>query len=181
MNKITVNNAVVEILVNNITKVKFDAIVIPSNSRLLPSGNLRCEVLREAGAKVQMECNKIINKVGIVGAGASVITSGGDLKSQHIIHTVGPQLGQGKEGKKIMLCTWNSLNLADAAGLKSIAFCPISLENLGFNAKICADVMIPTIKKYLLEKNKNLKHVGIILTELPEYKDFENVIESYSN
>ena len=46
MNKITVNNAVVEILVNNITKVKFDAIVIPSNSRLLPSGNLRCEVLR---------------------------------------------------------------------------------------------------------------------------------------
>ena len=80
-----------------------------------------------------------------------------------------------------MLCTWNSLNLADAAGLKSIAFCPISLENLGFNAKICADVMIPTIKKYLLEKNKNLKHVGIILTELPEYKDFENVIESYSN
>ena len=181
MNKITVNNAVVEILVNDITKVKFDAIVIPSNTRLLPSGNLRCEVLRETGAKVQLECNKIINKVGIVGAGAAVITSGGNLKSQHIIHTVGPQLGQGKEGKKIMLCTWNSLNLADSAGLSSIGFTPISLENLGFNAKICAEVMIPTIKKYLLQKNKNLKRVGIVLTELPEYKEFETVIQNYSN
>jgi len=181
MNKITVNNAVVEILVNDISKVKFDAIVIPSNTRLLPSGNLRCEVLREAGAKVQLECNKIINKVGIVGAGAAVITSGGNLKSQHIIHTVGPQLGQGKEGKKIMLCTWNSLTLADDAGLKSVAFSPISLENLGFNANICANVMIPTIKKYLSQKNKNLKLVGIVLTELPEYKEFENAIESYSN
>ncbi len=181
MNKITLNNAVVEILVNEITKVKFDAIVIPSNTRLLPSGNLRCEVLREAGAKVQMECNKIINKIGIVGAGVAVITSGGNLKSKHIIHTVGPQLGQGKEGKKIMLCTWNSLTLADSADLSSVAFAPIAIENLGFNAKICAEVMIPTIKKYLLEKNKNLKHVGIILTELPEYKDFENVINSCSN
>ena len=158
-----------------------DAIVIPSSTRLLPSGTLRCEVLREAGAKVQMECNKIINKVGVVGAGAAVITTGGNLKSKHIIHTVGPQLGQGKEGKKIMLCTWNSLTLADEAKLKSVAFSPISIENYGFNAKICADVMIPTIKKYLLEKNKNLKHVGIILTELPEYKDFEKVIDSNSN
>ena len=181
MNKFTVNSTIVEIIVNAITKVDFDAIVIPSNTRLLPSGNLRCEVLREAGAKVQMECNKIINKVGVVGAGAAVITSGGNLKSKHIIHTIGPQLGQGKEGKKIMLCTWNSLTLADEAKLKSIAFSPISIENFGFNAKICADVMIPTIKKYLLQKNKNLKHVGIILTELPEYKDFENVINSCLN
>ena len=94
MNKFTINNAVVEIIVNDITKVNFDAIVIPSSTRLLPSGNLRCDVLREAGAKVQMECNKIINKVGVVGAGAAVITSGGKLKSKHIIHTVGPQLGQ---------------------------------------------------------------------------------------
>ncbi|MFX1338749.1 MAG: macro domain-containing protein [Promethearchaeota archaeon] len=181
MNKITVNNTIVEILVKDIRNVDFDAIVIPSNTRLLPSGKLRCEVLREAGANVQMECNKIINKVGIIGVGAAVITSAGNLKSKHIIHTVGPQLGQGKEGKKIMLCTWNSLTLADEAGLKSIAFSPVSLENLGFNAKICANVMIPTIKKYLLQKNKNLKHIGIVLTELPEYKDFENVIESYSN
>ena len=103
------------------------------------------------------------------------------LKSKYCVHTVGPKLGQGKEGKKIMLCTWNSLTLADEAGLKSIAFNPISLENLGFNAKITAEVMIPTIKKYILEKNKNLKHIAIILTELPEYKDFEKILDKVAN
>ena len=128
-----------------------------------------------------MECNRIINKIGMVATGASVKTSGGNLKSKHIIHTVGPTLGQGKEGKKIMLCTWNSLTLADEAGLHSIAFNPISLENLGFNAKICAEVMIPAIKKYLLKKNKNLKHVAVVLTDLPDYKEFEKVLNDQSS
>jgi len=157
--------------------VEFDAIVIPSNSRLLPSGTLRCEVLRQAGAKVQLECNRIINKIGMVSVGSSVITSAGELKAKNIIHTVGPTIGQGKEGKKIMLCTWNSLTLADEAGLESIAFDPISIENTGFNAKICAEVMIPTIKKYISKKNKNLKLVAVVLKNLPDYKYFENTLD----
>ena len=180
MNKLKVNNTIIEILVNEIRNLKYDAIVIPSNSRLLPSGELRCEILRKAGAKVQQECNRIINKLGVIGVGTAVMTSGGNLKSKQIIHTTGPKIGQGKEGKKIMLCTWNSLTLADNAGLKSIVFNPISIENVGFNAKICAEVMIPTIKKYILEKNKNLKHVIIALSGLPEYKDFEKVLDNNS-
>lgn len=181
MNKINVNNAIIEILIEDISNVKFEAIVIPSNSRLLPGGDLRCDILRKAGATVQMECNRIINRVGVVGTGASVMTSGGNLKSKYIIHTIGPTLGQGKEGKKIMLCTWNSLTLADEAKIKSIAFHPISLDNIGFNAEICAKVMIPTVKKYLLEKNKNIKRVVIILTDLPDYIQFENILDSYAN
>lgn len=177
MNTTKFNNTVLEILINDIVESNVDAIVVPANSRLLPSGALRCSILRKAGSEVQLECNRIINKIGVVNVGTAVMTSGGKLKSKYCVHTVGPKLGQGKEGKKIMLCTWNSLTLADEAGLKSIAFNPISLENLGFNAKITAEVMIPTIKKYILEKNKNLKHIAIILTELPEYKDFEKILD----
>ncbi|TFG04047.1 MAG: O-acetyl-ADP-ribose deacetylase, partial [Promethearchaeota archaeon] len=109
MNKVNVNATTIELVVNEITKIQCDAIVIPSNSRMLPSGELRCQILRDAGAKVQQECNRMINKLGMVGTGTAVMTSGGNLKSKHIIHTVGPKFGQGKEGKKIMLCTWNSL------------------------------------------------------------------------
>jgi hypothetical protein len=64
VNAITINNAVVEIFVNDdYINVEYDAMVVPTNSRLLPSGDLRCYVLREAGAKVQVECNKIINRL----------------------------------------------------------------------------------------------------------------------
>jgi len=178
MTKIDLNGTELEIIVKDIIETSFDAIVVPSNSRLLPSGTLRCKLLREAGAKVQLECNKIINKIGVISCGAAVMTSAGDLKAKHLIHCVGPRLGVGKEGKKLMLATWNSLKLADDKGLSSIALNPISLENLGFNAKICAEIMLPTIKKYINEKNKNLKKIGIYLTEKPEFQEFEGVLKS---
>ena len=178
MTKINLNGTELEIIVKDIIETSFDVIVIPTNPRLLPSGTLRCKVLRKAGTKVQIECNKIINRVSKIPVGGAVMTSGGDLKAKYIIHTAGPRLGQGNEGKKLALCTLNSLKLADDKGLSSIAFNPISIENLGFNAKICAEIMLPTIKKYITEKNKNLKKIGIYLTEKPELQEFEKVLKN---
>ncbi len=178
VNHIIINNTVLEIFVNDdYINTEYSAMVVPTNSRLLPSGELRCYVLREAGAKVQVECNKIINKLTTLPIGHAVMTSGGNLKAKYIIHTVPPKIGQGHEGKKLALSTLSSLKLADEAGLESILFPPIAKEMRGFNAKICADVMLPTIKKYLLEQNKNLKNISICLANLPDYKDFEKVLD----
>ena len=55
---------------------------------------------------------------------------------------------------------------------------PISKNMLGFTAKLCAEVMLPTIKKYVLEKNKNLKNVSICLEILPDYKEFEKILDA---
>ena len=176
MNKINLNNTEIELIIKEIIDTEFDAIVVPSNSRLLPSGNLRCKILRTAGSKVQIECNRIINKVVTIPIGSAVMTMGGDLKAKHIIHVVGPRFGVSAL-KQLMLATWNSLKIADKAGLSSLALNPISIENLGFNTKMCAKVMLPTMKKYVLEQNKNLKKIGIYLTGLPDYKDFENVLD----
>jgi O-acetyl-ADP-ribose deacetylase (regulator of RNase III) len=180
MNKIKFNSTEVEILIKDIIESNLDAIVIPANTRLLPSGPLRCAVLRKAGSKVQLECNQIINKIGVINVGTAVMTSGGNL-SKYIIHVVGPKYGQGNEGKKLMFSTWNSLKVAEEAGLNSIAFSPISLEYLGFNAKICAEVMLPTIKKFALEKIKYLGQISIFLTDLPEYKEFEKVLDKMAD
>ncbi|TFG02941.1 MAG: hypothetical protein EU540_00640 [Promethearchaeota archaeon] len=176
MNKIILNNTDIELIINEIINTDLDAIVVPSNSRLLPSGTLRCKILREAGPKIQIECNRIINKIANIPIGKAVMTMGGELKAKRIIHVVGPRFGKNAP-KQLMLATWNSLKIGDEVGLSSLAFNPISIENLGFNTKICAEVMLPTMKKYLLEKNKNLKKIGIYLTDLPEYKDFEDVLD----
>lgn len=181
MNQFTIKKTVVDILIDDLINSKYEAVVIPTNSKLLPSGTLRNKALKQAGAKVQIECNQIINKITTIPVGNAVITSGGNLNSKFIIHVVSPKLGQKPEGKKLMLATWNSLNLADQKGIKSIAFPPISIEMFGFNAKICANAMLPTIKRYLLEKNKNLKKISIYLETLPDYKNFENVIDTLIN
>ncbi len=174
----TFNGAILEIFIGDYINTEYDTMVIPTNSRLLPSGNLRCHVLRNAGSKVQVECNQIINKLATLSVGKAVMTSGGNLNVKYIIHVVAPKLGMGHEGKKLAIATWNSLKLADEAGLITVLFPPISNEMRGFNAKICADVMIPTIKKYLMEKNQNIVNVSICLENLPDYKNFEKVLNA---
>jgi O-acetyl-ADP-ribose deacetylase (regulator of RNase III) len=173
MNQLTINNAVIEIYVGDLINAQYDAIVIPTNSRLLPSGTLRCKVIKEAGHAIQLECNQIISKISSVPIGGVVITSGGNLNANFIFH-----LRAGHDQKKLMLAIWNSLGLADKEGLSSIAFPPISIDVLGFNAKICAGIMIPTIQKYILEKNRNLKNISICLETLPDYKEFESVLSN---
>lgn len=176
MNQLMVNNSILEIFIGDVTNTKYDAIVISTNSRLLPSGDLRCKVLREAGTQVQVECNQIINKITQIAVGSSVITSGGNL-TRYIIHTNGPRSGQGNEGKKIMLATWNSLSLADKKGLISVVFAPISKEMRGFTSKLCAEAMLPTINKYLLEKNQNLRNISICIEAEVDLKEFERVLD----
>jgi O-acetyl-ADP-ribose deacetylase (regulator of RNase III) len=177
MNKLTINNSILEIFVADITNTEYEAIVIPTNSRLLPSGRLRCNVLRKAGSQVQIECNQLINKITNIPVGNAVITSGGNL-TKYIIHTHGPRLGQGNEAKKLMLATWNSIKLADKHGILTIVLPPISKEILRFNAKTEAQIMLPTIKKYLLEKNRNLLNVSICVETLPDYKEFEIILNN---
>ena len=176
MNQITINNAAIEIFVGDLVNVQSDAVAIPTNSRLLPSGTLRCRVLKEAGHKIQLECNQIISKRSNIPIGSAVITSGGNLNVNFIIHA-----RAGHDQKKLMLATWNSLTLADREGINSIAFPPISIEVIGFNAKICAGIMITTIQKYFLEKNRNLKIVSICLETLPDYKEFESVLSNLTD
>lgn len=176
MNQLTINNTIVEIFVGELIKTNYDAVVLPTNPRLLPSGDLRVKTLREAGSTVQVECNKIIQTISNVSTGNAIMTSGGNLGSKYIIH-----VHAGHEGKKLMLATWNSLKIADEKHLKSIVFPPILKEVIGFNTKKCADIMLPTIEKYLQEKNKNLKNVSICLENLLDYKEFETVLDSISN
>ena len=95
MNQLTIKNTIVELFIGDLIKAEYDAIAIPTNSRLLPSGELRCKILREAGSNVQVECNKIIQTISNVSSGNAIMTSGGNLESKYIIH-----VRAGYEGKK---------------------------------------------------------------------------------
>jgi O-acetyl-ADP-ribose deacetylase (regulator of RNase III) len=173
MNKITLNNTVIELFIGDLIQTEYDAIVIPSNSRLLPSGELRCKIIREAGPKVQVECNVIAQKVSSIPVGSAVITSGGNLKSRFIIHT-----RAGHDGKKLVLATWNSLKTADKHNLNSLVYPPLSKDVIGFSVEKSGQLMLPTIKKYLFERNSNIKNISVCLETLPDYKAFEKILET---
>ena len=175
-----INNSFIEIFIGDLSNTEYDAVVIPTNSRLLPSGELRCKILRKAGSKVQLECNEIINRISQVSVGDSVMTTGGDY-SQYLIHANGPRLGQMKEGQKLMQATWNSLRLADTKNLTSIVFPPISKEMRGFTTEFCAKAMLISIKKYLTENNTNLRNVSICVETQQDFEIFGKLLAEYAS
>jgi len=99
----------------------------------------------KGGPKIQAECNKI----GGTFVGGAVITTAGNLKTKHVIHAVGPRMGEGNENEKLKNATLNSLKLADENNLKSISFPAISAGIFGFPIESCAEIMLNITIEYL--------------------------------
>ena len=139
-----------EIIRNDITKMKVDAIVNAANSSLQQGGGVCGAIFSAAGADaLQAECNSI----GSCGVGAAVITDGYALPAKHIIHTVGPvwQGGMYNEEKLLTSCYTNSLMLANKQGCKSVAFPLISSGIFGYPKDKALQVAISAIGAFILE------------------------------
>jgi O-acetyl-ADP-ribose deacetylase (regulator of RNase III) len=95
---------------------------------LLGGGGLNGAIHRAGGKQILVECMAIRNRQGGCKVGAAVIMNGGNLKAKKVIHTVGSRWnnGQPNETTKLKSCYGNSLKLAEANRIKTIAFPNIS-------------------------------------------------------
>lgn len=85
-----------QIVRNDITKMKVDAIVNAANPALQMGGGVCGAIFSGAGSdKLQAECDRI----GGCKTGEAVITSGYNLPAKYIIHTVGPVWHGGNHDK----------------------------------------------------------------------------------
>ncbi len=143
--KVNIGDHVLELLDGDITELDTDAIVNAANAQLVLGGGVAGAIRRKGGPKIQAECDKI----GGTFVGGAVITTGGKLKARHVIHAVGPRMGEGDEDRKLRNATLNSLKLADENRLKSIAFPAVSTGIFGFPIERCAAIMLGTTIEYL--------------------------------
>lgn len=136
----------IRLVQGDITELNTDVIVNAANAQLIMGGGVAGAIRRKGGPKIQEECNKI----GGTFVGGAVITTGGNLKANHVIHAVGPRMGEGNEDEKLKNATLNSLKLMDQNKLKTIAFPAISTGIFGYPIENCAKIMISTAKEYLI-------------------------------
>lgn len=134
-----------ELVEGDITEMDTDAIVNAANARLVLGGGVAGAIRKKGGPQIQQECDRI----GGTFVGGAVLTTGGRLKARHVIHAVGPQMGEGNEDEKLRNATRNSLKVADEHGLKSLAFPAISTGIFGFPLHRCAEIMLTTTVEYL--------------------------------
>ncbi len=143
----------IEVIQADITTLDVDAIVNAANQRLLGGGGVDGAIHRRAGPGLLEECRAIPEiRPGVrCPTGEARITGGHRLSARHVIHTVGPVWsgGDADEDDLLAACYRNSLSLAAAHGLVSIAFPAISTGVYRFPADRAAAIAVREIRAAL--------------------------------
>lgn len=157
----------------DITLQETEAIVNVANTSLLGGGGVDGAIHRAGGPKILEECKEIRAKQGGCPTGEAVITSGGNMATRHVIHTVGPVWSGGNRNEEQLLhnAYYNSLNLAKKKGLKSVSFPSISTGVYRFPIDKAARIALTTVKRFLQEYNfEEIRFVLFSKRDLEIYK-----------
>ncbi len=150
----------------DITRLAVDAIVNAANSALLgcfaPCHNCIDNIIHSfAGVQLRLECYEIMQKQGHEEAtGKAKITKAYNLPSAHVIHTVGPIIGNEPTPKDCELLESaykECFNLAVEKKLHSMAFCCISTGEFRFPNDKAAHIAVQTITKLLQQTDSDIK------------------------
>jgi len=141
----------IKLVKENITKMKVDIIVNAANTSLLGGGGVDGAIHRAGGVEILYACRKIRNRQGGCKVGKAVITTGGKLPAQFVIHAVGPVWNSNnkKANKLLYDAYYNSLVIAKNKKAQSIAFPNISTGIYGFPKYDAAKIAIKATTDFL--------------------------------
>lgn len=169
-----------QIIRNDITKVKADAIVNTANPKPVIGSGTDSAIYKAAGEKLLLAERE---KIGDIVPGQTVHTDAFYLNAKYIIHTVGPAWVDGNHGECDILhsCYENALHKAAELSCKSIAFPLIATGVYGFPKDEALQIALSEINKFLLSHDmkvilvvfddKAFELSGKLVGDIEEYID----------
>jgi len=175
--EVNIKKTKLRVLQGDITQQSSEAIVNAANSSLMGGGGVDGAIHRAGGGAILDECKKIVSMQGRLPTGKAVMTTGGNLKAKHVIHTVGPVWHGGNQGEPELLASAyrESLALAVREGLKVIAFPSISTGAYGYPVDAAAETALGTVIEFL-ETDTTLDEVLFVLFDARTYEIYARTV-----
>ena len=152
----------------DITTLAADGIVNAANSQMLgcfaPNhGCIDNAIHTFAGVQLRLACAEQMAAQGHEErTGSAKITPGFNLPAAHVLHTVGPIVGwhvTARDQASLASCYRSCLELAEANGLRSLAFCCISTGEFHYPNEEAARVATDVVRSYLQESDDPMEVV----------------------
>ncbi|MFI5304599.1 MAG: O-acetyl-ADP-ribose deacetylase [Nitrospiria bacterium] len=171
--RLKVNQTILELIIGDIILQETESIVNAANTTLKGGSGVDGAIHRAGGPQILEECKKI----GGCPTGEARITSGGKLKVKYVIHTVGPQYTNGRNGEpELLACAYrNSLQLARSFGIKSIAFPSISTGAYGYPPAKAAPIALLTVIENVNQK-KGIDLVRFVLFNTEIFATYQSAL-----
>ena len=177
----SIDGVICEFVQGNIAdQPDMDAIVNAANAQLRIGGGVAGAIHRAAGAGLQRECRPLAPIL----PGQAVITGAHGLPNRHVIHCLGPRYWVDQPAADLLTsCYRNALRLAEASGVRSIAFPAISAGAFGYPMAAAARVALKTVAdeapglrvvgyiRFVLIDESAVRLYERILSELPASKE----------
>ena len=149
----------------DITRLRADAIVDADNSALLGCfapchGCIDNAIHTYAGVQLRLECARLMAGQEEEPTGRAKITKAYNLPCRYVLHTVGPIIcGAVTQADRELLasCYRTCLELAEASGLHSVAFCCISTGEFHFPNELAAKIAIQTVAEWQRQNPDKIK------------------------
>jgi len=181
--EVIVNKTKISLIEGDITEQATDAIVNAANPSLMGGGGVDGAIHRAGGPAILEECKKIVARQRRLPTGKAVITTGGNLKAQYVIHTVGPVWhgGNRNEAELLRSAYYECLKLATENRLASISFPSISTGAYGYPMDEAAKIAVSTVVSFLKKQATSLKDVVFVLFDSRTYQSYRSALQVYHN
>ncbi|WP_404993211.1 O-acetyl-ADP-ribose deacetylase [Cupriavidus pauculus] len=160
-----------QVVHGDITRMEVDAIVNAANSGLLGGGGVDGAIHGAGGPAIMEACRAIRDAQGGCPTGEAVITTGGRLPAPYVIHAVGPVWQGGGQNEDALLASAyrNSIRIAAAHNLRTLAFPNISTGIYGFPRERAVDIAIAAVRE-ALAKAPSIEQVTFVCFDELNYR-----------
>lgn len=168
-----INNSTISLVTGDYTLLETDSIVFYARNDLKLGSGFGNAIAVRGGPSIQSE----LDEIGNAETTEVVVTGAGELKTNYILHAVGPKFQEPDIDNKLVTTIKKCLETAEEKGMKTITFPPMGSGFYGVPLDVSAELTLGTIKDYLSGDSK-IEEVTICVLDKRDYTPYQKKLAS---